>query len=688
MKLFEPITVRGMTIKNRIIMSSMGVGLGYTNKRVIDFYVERAQGGVGAIIIGAGIPDLFMNDEVWGKPGGVDSFIKRLQTLTTAVNDAGAKIGIQFIYGNRYPLRLDLTSGELVAPSARIETDPSRHAFVKPGETLRELTLEEISSIIEKIAKAAAGAKAAGFNFVELHNGHGMLHCQFFSPTTNFRTDKYGGDPKRRMTFGVETVRAMRSAVGDNFPLFVRHGAVDAVPDGASLADGVAYAVELEKAGADVLNVSLATPPICGGYVPTGEDPVGTHVHLAEAVKRQVSVPVIAVGRIKTPEVAEAVLSQGKADMIAIGRQLFADPFWPRKVAEGKIGDIVPCIDCHECYERATAGEGVECTVNYCTGREDERRIRPAETKKRVLVIGGGPAGMEAARVAAMRGHQVMLQEKSRQLGGALLLQAVVPSKAEVENLTRYLSTQIGGERVAVEFGKDTMPSSLGTAAPDAVIIATGAIPIRPDIPGIGRENVISSGDLRMLMSGGLSRGRGIVRSGWRGALIKLGGIFLNRPTPLSLRKRLAGIGIPIIFGKRVAIIGGNMMACQLADLLAEHGRKVTVVAMDEDVACDMVSTLRFRLLKRLVERGVTMIKDVKSYEQITNNGLVIIEKNGNSATIDADTIIPIVGFTQNNGPVQALKGTVSEIFAAGDCAEPLKLLHAVHDGARVGREV
>lgn len=686
MKLFEPIEIRGMTVKNRIVMSSMGMGLGYTNKRAIDFYVERARGGVGAIILGAGIPDMFASDRVWGKPGGCATFIERLHRLTGAVKEAGARIGIQFYYGNRYPFALDPNVGELVAPSPRIEAPPSRHAWVDAGERLREITVAEIESIVATIGAAAAGAREAGFDFVELHNAHGLLPCQFFSPTTNQRKDRYGGSLENRMRFGLECVRAMRSAVGADYPLSVRHGAIDAVPDGYPIEEGVAFAVELEKAGIDMLNVSLGTPPFQAGYIPGGEDPEGVHFRLAEAVKRNVKVPVVAVGRVKTPEVAEAVLAEGRADLVAVGRQLIADPDWPRKVMAGRSADVVPCIDCHSCYELLTTG-GAQCTTNYRASREAEATLVPAPKARNVLVIGGGPAGMEAARVAAERGHRVTLLERSNQLGGAMLLQALIPSKAPVETFTTYLIDQVKRAGVKVELRADTSPEAVARIGADAVVVAVGAVPVPLAIPGSDGANVIASGELKRLLSGE-APGDGAAASGGRGLLMRAGGAIMNRRLSLSMRSRLAAVGIPLVFGKHVAVLGDGMEACQLADLLAQHGRQVTVVAKADVVAAAMVSTLRNRLLARLSKQGVTILAGVRSYEEITRSGVVIVDRDGVRRSVVADTILPVVGFRPSTEVVESYRGVAAEVHAAGDCAEPAKLLHAAHDGARIGREI
>ncbi|MBI5895132.1 MAG: FAD-dependent oxidoreductase, partial [Desulfobacterales bacterium] len=675
-----------MTLKNRILMSSMGLGHGYTNARVRDFYVARARGEVGAISIGAGIPALFYSDDAWGRSGAVEEFIVRLRTVTRAVQDAGAKIGIQFFYGNQFPLALNPKVGELAAPSPRIEPNPSRSPWVTAGASLRELTTAEIESIIEGFGQAAAGAQAAGFDFAEIHNAHGMLPCQFFSPITNQRKDEYGGDLAGRMRFSTSCVRAMRKAVGEDFPLFARHGAMDIAPGGYGLDEGIAFARALVEAGIDVLNISIGTPPFQGGYVPAGEDPQGTHAHLAAAVKASVEVPVVAVGRIKDPAVAEAILARGDADMVAIGRQLIADPSWPSKARAGKIEEIIPCIDCHECYKRSTAANGVECTSNYSVSREGQPAT-PAPAAKRVLVVGGGPAGMQVAREAAARGHRVTLVEKASQLGGAMLLQAMIPTKQPVEQLTRYLRRQVKAAGVTVRCGTAVSPTAIGSYNCDAVVIASGAIPSMPVIPGIDRENVIHSDWLREMMTGGLPKGAAI-RSGWRGALVRLGGLLLRLPWNLSSRDLLATIGIPIIFQRRVVIMGGDLVACQLADLLSAKGCQVTIAAAEHELAADLPSTLQQRLYARLAGRGVTIESGVIKFNRIIATGLVIVDRHSYRKTIPADTVVPM----QTQAPADAskigLNEAVPEVFTAGDCTAPLKLLHAVHDGARVGRQI
>jgi 2,4-dienoyl-CoA reductase-like NADH-dependent reductase (Old Yellow Enzyme family) len=362
MKLFEPIVIKGMEVKNRIVMAPMQLGLGVRNPRVHAYYLERAKGGAGNIMLAAISVDLFIDDQAWGRSGGAAMLVKTMKPFNEQIRETGAKVGIQIWHGNRLPAGTGdpgLTTGEPVAPSAK--------------EDMRELTTSEVGSIIEKFALASEKVKEAGFDYVELHGAHGYLLCQFFSGADNKRTDDYGGDVYGRMRFGLEMVKSVRQAVGDDFPIFYRIGAEEQRAGGITVDQSILFASELEKAGVDVMDVSAGgVKPF--GMAPTKKAEMGTFVHLAAAIKRKVRVPVIAVGRINTPEVAESILTQGKADLIAIGRQLIADPFWPQKVMEGRVEEITPCNSCNKCFRELRGrnwkpGEAV-CDVNKRAGRE------------------------------------------------------------------------------------------------------------------------------------------------------------------------------------------------------------------------------------------------------------------------------------------------------------------------------
>ncbi|MBI4596242.1 MAG: NADH:flavin oxidoreductase [Candidatus Tectomicrobia bacterium] len=361
MRIFEPIIIRAMTIKNRIVMPAMQVNVGFRSRRAHIYHRERAKGGVGAIIVAATSVDQFLLDEVWGKAGRAARFTADTATLAKEVQEAGAKIGIQLWHGNHYPSGVGMydTRGEAVAPS--------------PRETMRQLSTDEIHAIVHKFALAAVAAKMAGYDFVEFHGAHGYMPCQFFSPAFNQRNDEYGVDLNGRMRFGLECVRAMRRAVGEDYPLFYRLGAWEDRPNGIRLEDAMEFAVALEKAGVDALDVSVGSLAAAGFRATPGPDyPAGTFVHLAAAVKSRVKVPVMAVGRINSPDLAESILAEGKADLIAIGRQLIADPYWPQKVAANRSEDIVPCLSCNVCLDSALSMGELRCSSNPLFGKETE----------------------------------------------------------------------------------------------------------------------------------------------------------------------------------------------------------------------------------------------------------------------------------------------------------------------------
>ncbi len=372
-KLFEPVKVRSMELKNRAVMPAMHLNLGFLGKRAIAFYEERARGELGCINTAAITPDPFLFDEAWEGKGTPAGFVAKLrETLVSAVHKHGAKIGMQLWTGNMFPagmwggynLGADKIVGDWVAPSAR--------------DKFRALTTQEVKEIIERLAQGAVKIKEAGFDFVDFNLAHGYLPNQFFSPLDNQRTDEYGGDLKRRMNFGIDLVKLARHYLGEDFPIEIRLGAEEYRRKGITISDSVQFAAALVNAGADIISVSVADPfpHIC----PFADEPVGTYVYLAEAIKDKVDVFVVGVGRINTLEAAEAILSRGKVDLIGIGRQLIADPHWLKKVAEGRSEDIVACLSCNVCCDAVTVGKSaVLCAVNPSVGEEFATLLKPTE---------------------------------------------------------------------------------------------------------------------------------------------------------------------------------------------------------------------------------------------------------------------------------------------------------------------
>ena len=631
MKLFEPMTIRGMVLKNRVIMPAMQINLGFRSERARAFYTERARGGCAAIVMPATSVDQFISDEVWGKPGRAAQFIDGCRSLTNDVHQAGAKVGVQLWHAKYLPSGIGMydTRGQPIAPSASADR--------------RELTTKEVEGMVAKFAAAAAAAKEAGFDFVEFHGAHRYLPCEFFSPLDNRRTDKYGGSRERRMTFGIESIKAMRAVVGKDYPIFVRLGARGDRPGDTTAEDAAAYAVELERAGADMFDVSVALTTERGSTATPGADrPMGTYVDLAEAVKRRVRVPVAGVGRINKPEVAEAILAQGKADLIAVGRQLFADAYWPEKIRTGRANEVRLCLSCNICMDLALSQGEMRCSVNPGLTRELECAIKPAQKKKKVLVVGGGPGGMEAATVAALRGHQVTLCEKEGRLGGQLLLAAIPPYREPIAELNQQMAGQLRKAGVEVKLNYEATPELIARAKPDAVVVAAGSTPAIPEIPGVKGKNVVSALDV------------------------------------LSGRAKV---------GNRVVVLGGELVGCEVADYLADKGKKVTITRRGPEMAVKVSQRERDALLARLERQSVTMLPGVK-YEEITAKGLVITDKEGKKRTLEADTIVIAAGATPKAELAEKLKGKVPEVHLVGDSVEPRRILEAIDDGARVGRQL
>ncbi|MBI2934485.1 MAG: FAD-dependent oxidoreductase [Chloroflexi bacterium] len=469
MRLFDPLKIKGMTLKNRIVMPAIHVNLGMSGKKVRGYYVERARGGVAAVVVAAVTVDIFLDDQAWtweGLPAGsCAKFREKEGEMVREVQAAGAAMGMQLWHNNMYPagmwggygLGANKITGDWVGPSA--------------FENRRALTVAEIEALIDKYARATLICKEIGFDFVEFNAAHGYLMSQFFSPVYNQRTDKYGGDVRRRMQFGLDCITESRKLVGEDYPLWYRIGVCDTKPGGITLEHGVDFAVELERAGADV--ISLSTADVCPAFSPLGNKPPGTFVPYAAAVKKRVSVPVMGAGRIHTPELAEAYLAENKLDIVGIGRQLVSDPYYPEKIRQGRFDEVVSCLSCNVCLDTAMVKHvDVRCSVNPALAGEEAHRLVAAATKKMVVITGSGPGAMEAAVVAAQRGHQVTLLESESALGGKVMARPKV--KWEIDRYRDHMVCLMKKEGVAVRKGAEVTAAAVLAAQPDVVIVASG----------------------------------------------------------------------------------------------------------------------------------------------------------------------------------------------------------------------
>ncbi|MGC9325750.1 MAG: FAD-dependent oxidoreductase, partial [Desulfomonilia bacterium] len=502
MMLLEPITIGAQTVRNRIVMPAMH--LNYTPEsevtdQLISFYEERSQGGAGLIIVGG-----CRIDEHSGGPGLIgledDRYIPGLKKLTDAVHAHGASIMAQLYHAGRYAHTAWL---------GRQSIAPSSVKSRLTGEKPREMTKDDIAQTIENYARAAHRAQSAGFDGIEILSNTGYLINQFLSAITNTRSDEYGGDLSGRMRFGLEVAEAIRSAVEHDFLVQLRLGGSDFMPGGNTFQETRIFAQEIEKMGIDSFSIT-------GGWHETRvpqlpmEVPRGCYVYLARQIKQVVSKPVIACNRINEPLLAERILHEGSADMVGLARVLIADPELPLKLAKGNSHEIMPCIGCNQgCFDHVFQWEPVACMVNPRAGREGEiPRDITTDNPKKVLVIGGGPAGLSAAATAASMGHRVALYEKTPELGGQLNLAGALDERSEFISLKKALITQARSAGVQIHTTIEADKDLIEQQGPDAVIIASGGKPITPRIPGIDSPHVVQAWDV---LSGAVDVGENVV---------------------------------------------------------------------------------------------------------------------------------------------------------------------------------
>jgi 2-enoate reductase len=639
MKLFERARIGNMELKNRIAMAPMGTAgmadadFGYS-RRLIDFYAARARGGTGMIITGAAIVNTRLEGGLAHFLPRLDGpqYLSRLSELCDAVHHYGSKLVLQLSAGFG---RVNYLLGNSIPPISASEVP----CFRDDNVSTRALTTEEIGEIMMSFAMAAVMAKMAGVDGIEIQGYGGYLIDQFQTALWNKRTDEYGGDLDGRLRFSMDLIRATRSLVGPDFPIIYKFTPDHYIPEGRRLDEGLEIARRLEQAGVDALHVDGGCYEVWHRVIPSMYEAPACQIPLAEAVKAVVKLPIIAHGKLGDPAVAQRVIAEGKADFVALGRPLLADPEWAQKVKDNRVDDIRPCIACNEvCLGKRFY---LSCTVNPQTGLEREYALHPIERKKKVLVIGGGPGGLEAARAAAARGCDVTLWEKTGHLGGKLRIAAAPEFKRDIRPLIQFLSTQVEKAGVKVEVNRTATLESVRRQKPDVVMIAAGSTFRMPEVPGVDQAHVLNTVEL------------------YEGC----------RPV-----------------GARVLVVGGGLCGCEAAAYLAQQGKRVTIVEMAREVVSESSKTINtVQAIQALLAQSQVEVMTRTKLVEITATG-AIVECNGATRDLAADTVVIATGFTPNLALRDALEEQGLEVVAIGDCVKPRNIDEAIWEGYHAAR--
>lgn len=624
--LFQPVTIGRLRLKNRIVMPPMGTGLddaGRMNDAAIAYYRRRAEGGAGTITVEA----LLVDPATRGPEPLIhgDEFVPGLRRLVDEVHAAGAVVGAQLLHPGR-----QVFSGRHVGPSA-----VGINAALPVPDALSE---REIDEIVGQFADAAARAVAAGFDFVEVHGAHGYLLSDFLSPIANRRDDGYGGSLAARARFSREVARAIRERCPE-IPFVWRISGEEALPGGISLDDATTVSQWLEEDGVDCISVSAGNWRSLHVTLAPMWVPRGSMVRLARRIRAHVSVPVIAVGRLNDPEDARRVLTAGHADLVAIGRGLIADPDWPDKVAAGRDDQIRPCIACNACVDLVGPGGEIRCAVNPAVGRDHAWDPRPAPAPRRVTVVGSGPAGLEAARVARERGHEVTLFERDDRVGGKIAAAASAPSKHEVLLFRDYEERTIDRIGVDVRVSTAVTAADLAASDADAIVIAVGADALTPPIPGLDRPHVHDAQEYL--------RGEHEVPE-----------------------------------GSRVVVIGGSATGCETAELLVTRGVRVTVVEMAQSIGAGIEAITRRHIVREFKRAGATILSRAKVVE--VRDDAVVYETDGERHELACDQVALAIGWSPRGASL--LDGLEDrEVHVICDAARPADFVAAVNAGADAG---
>ena len=678
--ILSPGRIGGMELRNRIAVTAMGASLaepdGHCGERIIRYHEEQAKGGVGLIITGvAGVAWPTGGNQVNQIAISDDRFLPGLKALADAAHKHGAKIAPQIHHGGLVAME-DMLGGRPVwCPSLPLPPEGDfTEAFLleeiaaAPFGRIRDvnfqvMTLEDIQTVVGQFAAAADRARRAGFDGVEIHGGHGYLLSSFISPQSNRRTDDYGGLLENRVRILLEVVQAVREAVGADFPVWCKIDSREVGKKGGlTIEDAMQVARMVEGAGADAITVTAyhdTTQAKLHSASHTPHEPA-TNLPYAAQIKSAVNIPVIASGRIE-PEVADKAIADKQIDFVSMGRKLLADPHLPRKLAEGRAEDILPCIYCYTCISAIYVCDSLRCAVNPETGFEYLRPDTQSSARKRVVVIGGGPGGMEAARRLDAQGHHVTLLEQGDVLGGTLRFASLAyPAN---ERLLDWLQRQIAASNVDVRLRTQATPDLLRTLEPDAVIVATGAVRAMPEIPGNDLPHVFSGDDMRRMMLGQnsdeLKRKTGLLTR----AATKLGSMT-GMTNNLDFVRKATHQWMPL--GKRIVIIGGELVGLELAEFLNERGRKVVVVDDAPRLGAGLTIVRRMRLLDELKEHGVQLYPGSDDM-RIEAAAVRFTDRAGEAQVAAADHVIVAKGATGDLRLAEQLQAQGFTVHAVGD---------------------
>ena len=631
--LFSPCMIGNVEIKNRICKAPQTTGFshmdGTVSSRLVRYYEDLAKGEVGMIIVEYAFVDRDCSKSASNQLGICDDeYIVGLGWLADTIKNLGSVPCIQIEHCGRQRF--------LGPPMKSASPNPWPLMYDRYGKAAipSELTINEIDQLIEDFGKAAWRAKTAGFQVVEIHGAHGYLITNFLSPFTNQRRDWYGGSRENRFRFLEQVFKRCKEYVGEDFPIIVRLSGTDYEPGGMTIEDTIYYAKRLEELGCAAIDVSGGDHHQMIHQVTPMQIPRGHNVWAAEAIEKEVNIPVFATGSITQPAYAEEILASGKADFISMGRPLLADPYWAKKAMEGHPEDISPCIRCNEgCLDRGNhLGKSINCTMNPLLGFEDALALKPAEHKKKIAVVGGGPGGLKAADTAALKGHEVTLFEK-RKLGGYLHEASYPEFKADIRDAMNYLITQIHKRGITI-VEKEAKAEDLSGF--DVVIIAAGASPVKLSVPGADRENVTMAVDVLCEAA--------------------------EKPT-----------------GK-IVVVGGGLIGTETAVMFGQNpDNQVTIVEMLPQIM-NGCSDSDHTVYSDMIREHKIQVHTSARVLEIGDEG-VLIEEKGKKLTVPADHVFLAVGMKPNRSLYDELKAEGKEVYNVGDSLATGKIYDAIHAG-------